>query len=182
MNQLLTAGLLDENVAFGVMGAIFCGSMIVLLFGLLALRMWRYRNSPSGDFSLDSFSLARYQPMNRLLSADDLEYLASQPGCRPGTIAQFKRDRRRIFRMYLRELAADFQALHVEARKMAAACPEQHSALVGSLLGQQVTFWKALLAIEVRLMMPSHAGVDIAELIASVEALRLDIARMSVAA
>lgn len=181
MNEVFTAGAwvgAPMSLVIGTAGAIFCGSVVALLLGFLVFRLFLYRQFKP-DLSLKDFSLARYQPMVRLLSADDLEFLASQPGSRPKILTQLKRDRRRIFRMYLRELAGDFQALHAEARKIAADSPEQHSELVGTLLAQQVTFWKAIAAIELRLMLPRTSGMDISELIASVEALRLDVARMA---
>jgi hypothetical protein len=175
MNHVFMEGLSGA----GIIGGLVCGSVVVLVLVFLAFKMSRYRNAPSPDFSFNDFSLMRYQPMTRLLSSQDLEFLAAQPGCRPETLARLRRDRRRIFRMYLRDLVADFQALHAAARKMAASSPEPQAQLIASLLRQQVTFWFALLSIETRLLLPQAGGLDIGELIASVEALRLDVARMA---
>jgi hypothetical protein len=164
-------------------GAIFCGAVALLLLVVVAGRLWRYRRTPDNADCLNGFSLARYEPMTRLLSREDLEFLAALPGYRPAIGSKLERDRRRIFRMYLRELAADFQALHASARKMASISPEQHSDVVGSLVRQQVTFWFALTAIEVRLMLPRAAGVDVRGLveglISSAEALRMDLERLA---
>ncbi len=175
MNQVFTEGLSGAGIA----GALVSGAVAVLLLAFLTFKMLRYRNALSRNFSFNDFSMVRYQPMTRLLVSDDLDFLAAQPGCRPETLARLRRDRRRIFRMYLRDLAADFQALHAEARKMAASSPEPQTQLIASLLRQQFTFWFALLAIETRLLLPQAGGLDIGELIASVEALRVDVARMA---
>jgi hypothetical protein len=162
-----------------VIEAMLCGSVVLLLFGILALRMWRYRSLSAETCSVESFSLVHYEPMARLLSREDLRFLAAQRGCRPHIVAKLRRDRRRIFHMYLHELAGEFQALHATARKMAATCPEEHSALIRSLMRQQVTFWMAILGIETRLLLPRAGGLEIRGLIASVEALRLNLARVA---
>jgi len=173
MDQVFTGGL----SAAGIAGGLLCGIVVALLLAFVTFKTLRSRNAPS--VSVHDFSLARYQPMTRLLARDDLDFLAAQPGCRPELLAQFRRQRRRIFRMYLRDLAADFRALHAEARKIAAASPEPQAQLIVSLLRQQVTFRFALLAIEARLLLPHPGSLDIRELIASVEALRLDVASMA---
>ena len=175
MDQVATAGF----SGVGIFGGVVCASVILLLAGFLAFRVLRYRNVPSEKLSLVEFSLDRYQPMIRLLANDDLDFLAAQPGCNSKILWRLQQDRRRIFRMYLRELAADFQFLHAEARKIAAVSPETHSQVIGSLLRQQMTFWLALAAIELRLLLPRTGGLDVRELIASVEALRLDVAKMA---
>jgi len=53
--------------------------------------------------------------MTRLLGSEDLDFLKAQVGYTPELGRKFSRDRRRIFRLYLRELSADFQRLHQHA-------------------------------------------------------------------
>ena len=174
MNHALTVAWIS--------GGIICGGMVVALLTLLAVRLSRYRAAE--NFELQDFSISRYEPMARLFSEEDLAFLASQPGYRPEIGAKLRRDRLRIFRMYLKDLAADFQALHGEARKMAAISPEQHSQLVGALVRQQFTFWHALVLIELRLTVP-NSGVAMGEirgLIASVETMRLQLSAISIPA
>jgi hypothetical protein len=97
------------------------------------------------------FSLARYEPMTRLMDEGDLLFLKSQPGFRPELAKKFTQERRRIFRLYLQELAQDFHRLHAQARAMVASLPAEHSRLVGMLVRQQVRFWYEMTAIEMRL-------------------------------
>lgn len=175
MDQVATAAFSGA----GIFGGAVCVSIVLLMAAFLALRILRYRNASPGNSSLAEFSLDRYRPMVGLLSSEDLDFLAAQPGCNAKILSRLRRDRRRIFRMYLRELAADFRLLHAEARKMAALSPEAHSEVIASLMRQQMTFWFALAAIEFRLLLPHAGGLDIRELIASVEALRLDVAKMA---
>src|SRR5258708_34531219 len=97
------------------------GALAIISLGVLAiLRLRAYRGSEAplevrpGNRVL-SFSMQRYQPMAMLLTDDDLLFLAAQPGYRPKMGKNFRRERRRIFRMYLRELAGDFHRLHAAA-------------------------------------------------------------------
>ncbi len=60
---------------------------------------------------LDTFSLERYAPMERLLDKNDLVFLQSQPGYRPEIGQRLMAERRNIFRAYLRLLVHDFNQL-----------------------------------------------------------------------
>ena len=51
-----------------------------------------------------NFSIASYRPMLRLLSEDDYKFFAAQPGVTPKAVEQFRRERRRVFKSYLRNL------------------------------------------------------------------------------
>ena len=130
------------------------------------------------------FSIARYEPMMRLAAEEDFEFLASLPGYRPRIGATLRRERRRIFRMYLGELAHDFRYLHAEARKIVADSPEQHADLVSALIRQKLQFWAAMAVIDARLLL--HAvrlpQIDVRGLIDAVEAMRLNVAQLSAAA
>src|SRR5579862_6149188 len=95
------------------------GGTIVGLVAIVAARLLRSRPDNGANLGGDEFSLARYEPIVRLVGEEDLEFLARQPGCRPEILAKLRRERRKILRMYLRELAADFRSLHRQARWMA---------------------------------------------------------------
>jgi len=145
------------------------------LGGLVMQRLLAYRSARNAvdavSEAVPEWSVARYRPMARLLDSEDLEFLASRPGYSRGMGNQFRDSRRRIFRMYLAELAADFERLHAVARRMAAEAPEQHADLVSVLMRQQIAFWRSLAAIELRLALswaglaPASAGrlLDIVE-------------------
>jgi hypothetical protein len=120
--------------------------------------LWSYRSSRAEavvdqDSVLNEveFSLDRYEPMTRLMNEGDLLFLKSQPGFRPELGKKFSQERRRIFRLYLKELARDFHRMHARARVMAASLPADHSPLVGMLIRQQARFWYEITAIELRL-------------------------------
>jgi hypothetical protein len=125
----------------------------------------------------EEFSMERYEPMARLLAQDDVEFIRGAVGAR--TAARWARARRRIFRLYLRDLASDFGRLHAEARSLVAESPEQYTHLVGVLMRQQITFLRVMAEIEIRLAL-SPVGlvrVDPRKLIQAIEAMRLELER-----
>jgi hypothetical protein len=170
-------------MTWDVIAGFLAGGVLTVSSATLIFKRWgghRPLHDPDQD-EVGRFSLARYQPMARLLAEEDFVFLAAQPGYRPEIGAKLRRDRRRIFRLYLRELAFDFRRLHAEARGMVAESGEQHSEIVGLLVRQQVIFWRGMAAVELRLM--AHwagiGNVDVRGLVEAVEAMRLDLARFS---
>lgn len=157
--------------------AILLGSANVLLAAVV-LRLLLKPEADADAPAIEKFSLARYQVMMRITSEEDFEFLAAQPGYRKEIGERLRRDRRRIFQMYLRALAVDFRVLHAAARKLAAAAPERHADLVGVLIGCQVTFWRRMALAELRLL-TSRARLpklDIAPLLQPMESIRLQLA------
>jgi len=157
------------------------GSFLIL--SATIARMWWQRRGkkPVGGRETRAFSIARYQPMEHLLSEQDFEFLASQRGYQPEIGARWRRERRRIFRLYLEELKQDFRQLHAEARGMAAHADAKSADLLGILMHQQITFWRAMAGLELRLALRA-AGigkVDVRPLLELLEAMRADLARVS---
>lgn len=153
-------------------------------------RLWSYR-STRVETTVDQelvanpveFSVDRYEPMARLMNGEDLLFLKSQPGFRPELGKKFCQERRRIFRLYLQELAADFHRLHAHARLMVASMPADHSPLVGMLIRQQARFWYEMAAIELRLSLHwMEAGsIHARSLIDAVASMHLEINRAAMA-
>jgi tryptophan 2,3-dioxygenase len=157
------------------------GSVVALLATIAWIWSQR-RGRLAGDLGESSgFSISRYQPMEYLLSDEDFEFLASQPGYVPEIGARWKRERRRIFRLYLDELKRDFQRLHAEARVMAANADAESAELVGILMRQQIAFWRAMAGLEVRLALRAVGigKVNVRPLIELLEAMQVDLARFS---
>jgi hypothetical protein len=164
-------------VAMGSLGA------VVLALGVLVwIRLNGYRRGGgSVPAAAGEFTTARYAPMARLLGNDDLEFLRQFAACRPKLVSRWERERRQIFRLYLREAASDFQRLHAEARLLVANAPAEHADLVGKLMLQQVRFWRTLAIIELRLTLgglgfgKSGLGVDASRIVGLIEALRAEV-------
>jgi hypothetical protein len=65
-----------------------------------------------GDFaSLGSGLERRYAVLSRLLSGKDITFLRTLPGYKPAIERKLRRDRRRIFRLYLKEMVGDYRQI-----------------------------------------------------------------------
>jgi hypothetical protein len=162
---------------------IFLAGLGLSALGLAVFKRVRaYRRVPGwassqpGAPAID-FSLTRYQPLFRLLSAADADFLANSRPC-PAVARNWERSQRRVVRLYLKELATDFQALHRSLRVMVAHSPE-HAHLLPVLFRQQVAFWRALVWIELRLTFGwrGAAHVNPEALAQAVEALCQELSR-----
>jgi len=144
--------------------------------------LWSYKTSEAQEGLDDTgFSLARYEPMGRLMCDEDLLFLKAQPGYTEEIGRKFRRERRRIFRLYLRRLARDFHRLHAHARAVVASLSADHSPLVGMLIRQQVRFWYEMAAIEMKLSV-SWAGlgsVDARGLVEVLGTMQVEISRLA---
>jgi hypothetical protein len=160
--------------------AITIGTLAGLLWWLtrMALRRRQATAWPEGDASAH-FSLDRYQAMAGLLSDDDLVFLRAQPGYRKEMGLRWKRERRRIFRMYLRELKNDFRRLHAQARELAAHSGADSAGVVEVLMRQHMVFLRATAALEIRLALQGMGigKVDIAPFMQLIEQMRADLAQ-----
>src|SRR5688500_7728052 len=122
-----------------VMAAIFLAALLIGIFTILIRRVLAPGATNDGDLGdwLDKFSVARYRPMERLLSDDDYEFLSAQPGYDPSIARRLKSERRQIFRIYLRHLSEDFSRLHHAARLMLIYSPEDRPELARTLMLQR---------------------------------------------
>jgi N-glycosylase/DNA lyase len=144
---------------------------------LLVARLLSYRLASAGDAS-GEFSMERYEPMLRMMDRQDAEFLARQPGAvESGSMNRLRRRRRRIFRLYLRELAGDFQRMHAQAREIAAGAPEQRADVVVKLVRQQIEFWAAMAVVETQLALDflGLGRVNPQRLVKAAEALRASL-------
>jgi hypothetical protein len=153
---------------------------LATLFGVIAWMLLRRRRVNAVECADGSvgFKPGNYGPMECLLAEEDFLFLQAQPGYRPEMGARWKRERRRIFRLYLAELKHDFRRLHAEARTLVAHSPADSSDLVGVLMRQQWTFLRATAGLEIHLALEwaGIAKVDAAPLIELLEAMRVDLA------
>jgi len=153
-----------------------------LLATAVVLRLrtyWRTAGEPA-QTSVE-FSMDRYRPMATLLAEDDFEFLASQAGYKRQIGVQLRKSRRQVFRMYLRELASDFQTLHAAARQALVNSPAEHAELVGILMHQQLVFWRMMAAVELHLTLGQLGlgKVDVSGLVDAFEGMRQDLARFA---
>ena len=161
------------------------GSVVVLAatagWMLFSRRLGRDRSSESREEAAGAgVSYARYQVMERLLSPRDLQFLSTRPGFTTRASARWKRDSVHIFRLYLSQLTRDFAALHAHARQLVVEAHAESPELAAMLVRQQTAFWRARIALEGRLLLFTLGigRVDVAPLLAMIEAMRVDLFRM----
>jgi hypothetical protein len=120
---------------------------VLILVSVLLTRLGGYWGRAQKGNEACGFSIERYEPLTRLLADRDAAFLRQQSSC-PEIAARWNRSRRRIIRMYLKDLTADFRRLHADARAVVAESPEQNAELVNVLMRQQLVFLRQMFAIE----------------------------------
>ena len=170
-------------IGFGLIGAMALA--IAAMAGLVWVRVKGYKTGGGGSVEPpEGLEPPSYQPLARLMNDADLEFLRRQPPCGPDLSADWNRARRRIIRLFLNEIAADFRSLHAQARALVAEAPEQYAGLAQSLMRQQFWFWRRMAGIEARLLL-NRVGLGAAEgraLIQLIDALRSQVTRSAAAA
>ena len=132
---------------------------------------------------LNGFSVARYKPMERLLSEEDFEFLASQKGYTPRIARRLRSERRRIFREYLHCLKRDFGRLEAGIRLFMVHATEDRPELAKALLRCRLSFTFGVFAAECRVALHTIGigTVDIRQLIGSVDGMRAYLGELAVA-
>jgi hypothetical protein len=97
---------------------------------------------------LEEFTPSSYYPMRRLLSDEDFEFLARQPGFDLSLYRKLRRERLLIFRQYLRRLIVDFNRLYTVTRTLISHQEEDHSELAVKLMKLRVRFMFSVLSAE----------------------------------
>lgn len=172
---------MNAEIALAAIGAL--AFAILMLVSVLVARLggyWRREKKPSvaSGFKIAEFTIERYEPLTRLMADRDAAFLRQQSSC-PEIAARWNRSRRRIIRMYLKDLTADFRCLHADARALVAESPEQNAELVSVLMKQQLVFWREMLAVELWLT-ASWLGIgrlSADHLVEAIAAMQRDLAR-----
>lgn len=144
-------------------GLIATGSAALFLAVWMSMRLRMYRsagqrNTIEGGRGETTFLLWRRDFLAGLVEDADFDFLAAQPGYRRDIGKNLRRARKRIFRMYLCELAQEFHRSHAEAREMVADSSERYAPVVGQLMRQELTFWQSLVRIELSLAVPQFTA------------------------
>lgn len=129
---------------------------------------------------INDLSIARYRPMERLLSGEDYRFLANQPGFDHRMLRRVRSERRRIFRGYLACLSRDFSLVGAALRLMMMYSAQDRPDLASILYKRQALFALGMLAVQWRLIM--HAcglgTVDVRGLVSAMESMRLELRQM----
>src|SRR5262249_826354 len=125
------------------------GLALLFLYRALALR-------PDGEAALEKslvLSVEKYHPMDRLLRAAHVNFLSAQPGYSRALGRRFRRERRRIFRGYLRAIKLDFSRISTALNLVVVNAAEDRADLAAGLIRQRFLFAVGMLAVEGRLLL-----------------------------
>jgi hypothetical protein len=156
--------------------------LILLAFGLMFLRLAKRVNAPAGNPEwLESITLERYAPMERLLQRSDFAFLEAQPGYRPGIGARLLAERRKAFAGYLRLMTHDFDQLLGLAKWMLVHSTTDRPEFGKALWRQHIAFYCAVYALRFRVAFYplGFAGVDARKLVDSLASLRDGIQQLA---
>jgi len=121
----------------------------------------RVNRGPSGEGNIadwfDNFSLEAYRPMQRLLNEDDYAFLEAQPGYRLSIGKQLRAERKKIFRIYLRQLIGDFNRLVRVAEFLLVHSHDDRPDLVRAIQFIRVRFYCNIVKTELSLLLPVAA-------------------------
>ncbi|HXM41671.1 MAG TPA: hypothetical protein VN924_10485 [Bryobacteraceae bacterium] len=129
---------------------------------------------------INDLSVARYRPMERLLSEEDYRFLASQPGFDKRMLRRIRSERRRVFRGYLACLSRDFSLVGAALRLMMMYSAQDRPDLAGILYKQQALFAVGMLCVQWRLVLHTCGlgTVDVRGLVGAMESMRLELRQM----
>lgn len=100
----------------------------------------------------EQFSSFRYLPMRRLLASEEEEFWMQSTDGSPSRREEFRAERRRLFREYLRLISSDFGRLSQGVRLAVVHASEDRSAEISQLLGLEWSLRKLLWQAELSLM------------------------------
>jgi len=120
---------------------------------------------------INELSIERYRPMLRLLDDEELRFLRSQPGFTPEIVAQFRRQRCRIFRGYLRSLNIDFGRICMTLKLLMLQASTDRPDLASALIRGQVAFTCGMVEVHARLVLYACGigTMDVTELLKAVQ-------------
>jgi hypothetical protein len=126
---------------------------------------------------LDDLSTERYGPMLRLLDEQDLRFLTEQPGFTPRMAAEFRAQRCRIFRGYLRSMQVDFGRICTALKLVMMQSPQDRPDLASALVRGQITFAWGSAAVQCHLWLYSWGlgQVEVAGLVKVFDGMRLEL-------
>ena len=140
---------------------LFIPASAALMFGIAFLLVRRFTArvvSAEALSQADRAPLQHLRRMERLLSSADFEF-ARAHGLSQERLRRLRADRRRIYRLYLRDLIAEFNAVAQTLRLLLVTSAGDRPDLAGELSRQRFAFYRALAITQVQLAL--HAcGFD----------------------
>ena len=152
-----------------------CLTVLAGFSGLILMRRRMGSRITATDWEWASeFVVDKYRPMQRLLGEEDYIFLKGQPGCDAAILHTHRKERRRVFRVYLHSLHRDFNRLYWAAKEAVMYSHANEFSLLQMILQQRAAFLWALSLVELRLVL--HAAgmgtVDVRPVLGALEAMR----------
>ena len=170
----VNSDLLGISLLLGALGL----ALIPLLHKLFSPN--RLRLPVSIDW-IENISAGSYRPMQRLLAGDDFAFLLSHPGQTRRAVQQLRRERRKIFRGYLRCLRRDFNLICTGLQVLMMQSTYDRPDLAGLLISQKIRFQVNLMLVELHLLL--HACgcnnlMDVRDLVTALDVLGRELRQM----
>jgi hypothetical protein len=163
------------------MYGLVASAAFLLVFGFVAWRVLSRMRLPSTRSSSGALAVSaeRYRPMLRLLSDEDLNFVAANNAL----LRTLKSRRRELFRSYLRCLTRDYGYLLAGIRSAMAGSAADRPDLARALAKNRALFALAVYKVEFRLALHSLGvgKVDISGLVEAFEGLRAQVTVLSAA-
>jgi hypothetical protein len=157
------------------MYGLVASAAFLLTFGLVTWRILSRVRLPAARSSSGALRVSadRYRPMLRLLSEEDLGFVAANKALHRTLMS----GRRKLFRSYLRCLTRDYGYLLAGVRSAMAGSSEDRPELARALAKNRALFAFAVYKVEVRLAMHTLGvgTVDISGLVEAFEGLRAQV-------
>lgn len=161
--------------------AVVLAAVLGLLMRSLARQNSANQNRNQWSLSwFEEFSASAYRPMMRLLSEADFRFLSRQAGYTPEIGKRLRRQRRMIFRSYLRNLSRDFNRLYSGAAMLLVYSEIDRPELASSLLRIRANFYYALCLVKVRLALHTlgFEMIDVTPMLQSLEFLQVQVSSL----
>jgi len=159
---------------------VVAAAVVVVLVALVVV-LWRlarrYDAASCTPAWLETFSMDRYAPMERLLDPSDLQFLASQPGYRPEIGKRLLKERRQIFTSYLGRLVRDFNQVVAVGKWMIVSSATDRPGFGAALWQQQAAFYWSVCLIRCKVAVYpwGWTAVDVPGLLCTLERLHEEI-------
>lgn len=135
-------------VSWAMAGAVIAAVVLMVLVWIVRLCAPEPGARRPGPEWVKRFDARRYDPVSRLLSGHDLEFLPSAPGYSTEIERRLRAARRRALAGYLRWMKTDFDRLYLAGKAAIAEAHTDQSDVLASLVRMRAVFlWRYALAM-----------------------------------
>lgn len=135
-------------VSWALAGSVLAAAVLIVFLWFVRLCVSPRGARRPGPEWVKRFDARRYDPVNRLLSGHDLEFLPSAPGYSMEIERRLRAERRRALAGYLRWMKADFDRLYLAGKAAIAEAEADQSDVLATLVRMRAEFlWRYAVAM-----------------------------------